>query len=529
MTPSDPVVLNIICYTDLHGAFVSDDPYDSKYRKVGIDRLITYLNPHRKKGEHILLIDNGDMIQGNYIVDLFDYQDSRFEGLTHPANLVHKALQVDCMVMGNHEFNYGLNHIDQIRRDSRTPWLSANIIDQETGKPYFEPYKIYQFQNFKVAVLALTTEYVPYWEDQYSIAGLQFNNVIETAGEYIPKLKKECDFLIVSYHGGLEKDPVTLKPTRISNPIENQGFQLWDQFNQIDLLLLGHQHRTFIHKPESPYKATLIQGSSKARLWSHTTLEFTGRNPANQKSCELINSITIEPEKSFKKQFESYYKICNNILHQFIGTADKSFIIRNPLQDVWLRKHPFIQWIQNIMCQYTGVDISAVSLLSPNLKGLPESVCTKDILDNYFFGNTICILNITGKTLKKALEKSASFFCYQPSDKKSKKIDIHQDWHIVKIRSYDYDMWHGIDYNLNIGQPIGSRLSQLTYRGKPVQDHDSFRVAVTSYRAAGAFYDMFKVEQMERDFPMKISDLLIADLKEKKHLMVKPLQNFKIT
>ncbi len=259
MSLPNPVTLNIICYTDLHGAFISDDPYDSEYRKVGIDRLITYLNPLREKGEQILLIDNGDMIQGNYIVDLFDYQDPRFKGLTHPANLVHQKLQVDCMVMGNHEFNYGLRHIDRVRQDSQTPWLSANIIDQETGNPYFEPYKIYHYQNFRVAVLALTTEYVPYWEDQSSVAGLQFNNVIETAREYIPKLKKECDYLIVSYHGGLEKDPITRKPTRISNEIENQGFQLWDQFKQIDLLLLGHQHRTYFHKPESPDRAIFPQ------------------------------------------------------------------------------------------------------------------------------------------------------------------------------------------------------------------------------------------------------------------------------
>jgi len=529
MTLSEPVTLNIISYTDLHGAFISDDPYDSRPRKVGIDRLITYLNPLREKGEHILLIDNGDMIQGNYIVDLFDYQDSRFQGLTHPANLVHKALQVDCMVMGNHEFNYGLKHIDRIRKDSQTPWLSANIVNQETGKPYFEPYKIFQFQSFRIAVLALTTEYVPYWEDQSSIVGLQFNSVVETASEYIPKLKKECDFLVVSYHGGLEKDPVTQKPTRISNVIENQGFQLWDQFNEIDLLLLGHQHRTYIHKPESPQKATLIQGSSKGRLWSHTILEFSSRRPVIQKTCELIKSINIEPEKSFKKQFEPYYKICDNILNQLIGTADKSFVIRNPMQDVWLRKHSFIQWIQNVMCQYTGIDISAISLLSSNLKGLPETVHVKDILDNYFFNNTLCVLNITGEILKKALEKSASFFCYQQNGKNSRIIDIHQDWHIVKIRSYDYDMWHGIDYDLDIGQPIGSRLSQLTYHGKPLQNHDLIRVAVTSYRSAGAFFDMFKVEQMERDYSVKISDLLIADLKEKKHLSVEPIQNFKIT
>jgi 2',3'-cyclic-nucleotide 2'-phosphodiesterase / 3'-nucleotidase len=528
MSLSNSQKLNIISYTDLHGAFVSDDPYDSKYRNVGIDRLINYLNSLRAKGESVLLIDNGDTIQGNYIVDLFDYKDARFNGLPHPATLVHKTLQVDCMILGNHEFNYGLQHIDRIREESQTPWLSANIIKQKTGNPYFEPYKIFQFNELKVTVLALTTEYVPYWEDQASIAGLQFKNVVKTAAQYIPQLKKESDFLIVAYHGGLEKDLISKKPTRVSNEIENQGFQLWDQFDDIDLLLLGHQHRTYMHKPESPGKSMLIQASCKGWLWAHTVLKHLPDTKPLVDSCELIEATTIEPNKSFANQFKPYYKICDKILNQPIGTVDKSFQINNPMQDVWLKKHPLIQWIQNIMCQYSGVDISAVSLLSANSKGLPEKVSIKDILDNYFFTNTICILNISGATLKEAMEKSASFFCYQQNNKKSKKIDIHQDWHIVKIRSYDYDMWHGINYSFNIDNPIGSRLNHLSYHEKPIQDDDSLKIAVTSYRAAGAFFDMFNIQQLERDFPGKISDLMIEDLRKKKHLKVKPLQNFEI-
>lgn len=521
--------LNIISYTDLHGAYISGDPYDGKHRKVGIDRLVNYLNSLRAKGESVLLIDNGDMIQGNYIVDLFDYKNARFNGLTHPANLVHKNLQVDCMILGNHEFNYGLQHIDRIRKDSQTPWLSANIIDLKSGKPYFEPYKIFQFNELKVAVLALTTEYVPYWEDQASIEGLRFDNVVKTAAHYIPQLKKACDFLIVAYHGGLERDLLSGKPARVSNEIENQGFQLWDQFEAIDLLLLGHQHRTYIHKPAQPGKSMAIQASCKGRLWAHTVLTHCPKKPVLVESCELIEATTVEPDKSFANQFSPYYKICDNILNQPIGTADKSFRINNPMQDVWLTKHPLIQWIQNIMCLYSGADISAISLLSANSKGLPEKISIKDILDNYFFTNTICILNITGAILKEALEKSASFFCYHQTGKKTKKIDIHQDWYIVKIRSYDYDMWHGIKYSFNIDNPIGSRLIHLSYHGKPIQDDAPLKVAVTSYRAAGAFFDMFNIQQMERDFPGKISDLMIEDLKKKQHLTVKPIRNFEIT
>lgn len=529
---NDSFKLNILFYTDVHGHFLSD--VDGGLRPNGLDRMVTYAKKLKKKGENLLIIDNGDSIQGNHLVDLFNYNSPQCRTLKHPLTILHEELGVSCFIPGNHDFNFGLRHLEKLQEESEIPWLAANIYTQSTKSPFFTPYHIFTFGLYKVGVLGFTTEFVPRWEDKTSIPDLDFRNVIKEASHWIGELEEKCDFLVVSYHGGLDKNPETGKPISNHMDSENQGFELWQMFPEIDLLLLGHQHRKFSYFPNDHERAPVIQGGSKGQMWSHITLSAeegkrygsTGHKLSIDK-VEFIESHTVSPDPELKKRLLPHLKRNQDILDMHLGFAEKCFTIKNPLEDVWLKKHAYIQWIQELMCQASGCDISSISLLDPDLKGLPKKVTMRDILENYHFINTISVLQISGKTLKSALEKGASFFCLQKENGKN-SIKVHPEWDTYKVRSYDFDMWYGIDYGFNISRPIGSRLAWLKYKGEDVEDEDLLKVVMTTYRAGGAFYDMFSPDLVITDFPAKISDLMIDDILHKKHLHVDIKQNFKV-
>lgn len=529
---NDPFKLNILFYTDVHGHFLSEQ--DDSLQPGGLDRLVTYAKTIRQKGEKLLIIDNGDSIQGTHLVDLFNYNTPQCGKLKHPISIVHEELGTSCFVLGNHDFNFGLDHLTRIEKETDIPWLSANIYKESTGENFFQPYHIFEVGPYKIGILGLITEFVPRWEDKKSIPDLEFRSVVEETGRCIEEIRKQCDFLIVSYHGGLEKNPETGKPFSNHMDLENQGYALWKTFPEIDLLLAGHQHRQFSFFPNDHLRAPVIQAGSKGRTWAHIVLSGTegiSVGPENYKlsidNIQFIDAGTVPPDPDLKVKLEPYLKRIDEILNMHLGFVESNFLIEDPLQDVWINKHPYIQWINELMCQASGCDISAISLLDPGLKGLPRKVRMKDILENYHFLNTISVLKLSGKILKEALEKAATFFCIDTTGDQP-AIKVAPEWDTYKVRSYDYDMWHGIEYGFNISKPIGQRLVWLKYKGKTIEDEDELKVVMTTYRAGGAFYNMFSPEQVVMDFPAKISDLMVNDILHRKHIHIDLHQNFKI-
>ncbi len=534
---SDPFCLHIIYYSDVHGRFLSKNHKKGDKPSLGLDRLSTYVKKLRQNGKNILLIDNGDTIQGTPLVDLHDFNTPSGKKHNHPINIVHDELGVDCFIVGNHEFNFGIRHLNQIRRNSKIPWLAANILKKGSNKTYFEPFRIFKFNGLKIGVLGLVTDYVSRWESTETIQGIEFKNVIDTAQTIIPQLNRKCDFLIVSYHGGLKKNPITNEKWTVVNSNENQALELWELFPEINLLLTGHQHRSLVYQPEKAKKATIIQPSCFAKCWAHIRLTTDTIAKSSLKKTEkttftitpkIIDSQDIPPDPIFGKILKPHQKYVDTILNMPLGSVDNSFVINDPLKDVWINKHPLIQWVNNLICETTGIDISGSPLLDSNLKGMKGKIKIKDILRYFFFQDTICVLKINGKILRSALEQAAGFFWLITGENGKKEIDINPDWRRYKILSYNYDMWDGINYGFDIRKPVGNRLVWLKYMKKEIRDNQELYVAVTSFRSGGAFYTMFSPELIVQDFPVKITDLMANDLLKKQHLTINPIQNFKI-
>ena len=219
--------------SDLHG-YVYPTNYVTE-QPLGILKIGSYMKKDELNYDASLKIDCGDLVQGSALTHyLYKHDIERnpiIEGLEN--------IKYDAYVLGNHEFNYGLDYLNKSYSPVCDKIINGNIegLDFDT-----KPYKIFEFDGFKVGCIGFTTSFIPNWERPCNIEGLSFNDPVETYA------KDKCDFIIVCYHGGFEKsleDNTT--PTEALTK-ENQGSELLEKFNSIDMVLSGHQHRSFITK-----------------------------------------------------------------------------------------------------------------------------------------------------------------------------------------------------------------------------------------------------------------------------------------
>lgn len=517
--------LLIVSVTDLHGRYLSTSCLDGEVKDSGLDRLHSYLEGKKSQGYQVLLLDNGDSLQGEPLVDLHDFSGSH----PHPMNQTHRTLGFDGFVLGNHEFNFGFSNLKNLQSQTTVPWLAANVRHAADNSPAFGEYHIFEKAGMKIGVVGLITAFVPRWEHRTMIPGLVFESVVERAKELVPKVREQCDFLVVSYHGGFYKDPES-QDLWCHDGLENQAEELLEAVQGIDLLITGHQHRKMVLPPATDQQPWVVQAGSYAKCWAEIEIKRNepGEKPQVKGTPKLVEATKFTPLPELAAQLAPQVSQVLQLLERPLGTADPSFLIHDPMRDVWLKKHPMIQWVNQLIAERTGAPIVCTSLLDSALPGLPGEVRLKDILENYFFLDHLCVIEVSGLVFRQALEQVASFFALQEHKDGCPKLTVNSHWRGIRVRSYNYDIFDGIDYTFDLSKPIGHRVSELIFDGKDVGEHDRLQIGLTTYRAQGAFYQMFRPEQIIAEFPGKVTDLMIEDLKKRGHLQVDPVQNFRV-
>ena len=233
--------MKIVIYqtSDLHGYiyptnYVNDQP-------LGFLKIASYILNDEKNYDASLKIDCGDLVQGSALTHFLSKQAIE-------ENPIIKGLEFinyNAYVLGNHEFNYGLEYLTNAYNKVSDKVINANI----KGLPFnTKPYEVFDFNGFKIGCIGFTTVYIPNWEQEVNIKNLEFLDIVKQYAKYEKELKDKCDFIIVCYHGGFEKSlDEHMTPTEALTK-ENQGSELLENFDSINMILSGHQHRSFITK-----------------------------------------------------------------------------------------------------------------------------------------------------------------------------------------------------------------------------------------------------------------------------------------
>jgi len=497
--------LVILETSDIHGHVYPIDYGTNKEMHLGIAKIASLINRERNHSDYTLLIDNGDVIQGT---PLTYYYAKFLSENSNPMIQILNHLQYDAAVIGNHEFNYGMDLLEKSAAEANFPWLSANILAEAANQPAFgPPYWIKEFPNgLRVAVLGITTHYIPNWENPHHIKGLKFEDAFTAAKKWVQYLQENesYDLLVISYHGGFEQELSSGEPTEVLTG-ENQGYRICHEIKGIDVLLTGHQHRQIA---ASLHGVTVVQPGYNGQVLGKVKLQFHQQNGKWQLAGKSAELLEVTGHTSAKKDIlalaEELEQKTQEWLDRPIGRIVGDMTIDNAFR-VRLADHPFIEFINNVQMEAAEVDISSTALFHNESPGFSEQVTMRDIVSNYIYPNTLKVIRISGQDIKAALEKSATYFIL---DEKN-EIKVNPTFVEPKPQHYNYDMWEGIEYELNISKPPGSRVEKLTRNGRPLILSEQYDVVMNNYRAGGGGnYEMFKDKPVIKEIQIDMTELL---------------------
>ncbi|MCZ0716840.1 bifunctional metallophosphatase/5'-nucleotidase [Aerococcus kribbianus] len=464
--------ITLLATSDVHG-YITADSFQEPGVKLGqgYSRAISVIEAEREKAPGpVLYIDNGDFIQGSPLAAYYHDQAS-VDRLISAANLG----QADLAVIGNHEFNYGLERLDQAIEAAQYPILCANIL--RNGQPLGQPYKIYDFDHVKIGVLGLTTAYIPHWEQAENIVGLSFQSALEAAQKWVPHLKNNlaCDLVVISYHGGFERDLETDQKSE-EDTGENEGWKLLNSALPIDALITGHQHRQIAGVKNG---IPTIQPGSRGEFVGKITLEVEDKQVKDAQAELLVTADSPESD-TISNSFQDEMNQVNIWLDQVLGGAESDFRVNN-IASAQINDHPFAQLLNQIACQYMNNDVSATVFFGPDVKGFHGQIRRRDVLNNYPFPNTLVNVRLKGSELRDILEKNAAYFDLDDQG----QVVISEDELRPKMRVYNFDFYYGIHYNMDISQAIGQRIGEIKKDDQTIGPDDEITVTVNNYRAVG--------------------------------------------
>lgn len=498
--------LTLLVTSDIHGHLCPTDYRSREERNLGLAKLSGFIRQERISHSSVMLLDNGDLTQGTPL--MYRYAKFGSDGGSHPAVKALNHLRYDAAVIGNHEFNYGPDLLRKVIRQSEFPWLSANIVNKSSGIPAFgTPYFVKTTnEGVKVAILGLTTHYIPNWEQPAHIEGLEFRDALEAAKEWVSHIRavERPDVLIVSYHGGFERDPLTGETTE---PLtgENQGYAICMEVEGIDVLVTGHQHRTLTGEING---VAIVQPGCNGQALGKVTIELREDDKGwmiREKKSELLFPVPGgETDEAMLALIAEDESKTQDWLDQPIGRSEGDLTIRDPIE-ARLKDHPFIEFINKVQMETTGTDISNTALFTDESLGFQERITMRDIVSNYIYPNTLKVLRLSGQDILYALEKSASYFTVLEDGTPT----VSPAFREPKPQHFNYDMWEGIEYELDIARPVGQRVVYLQMHGAPLNLHAEYDVVMNSYRASGGGnYDMFKGKLVVREITVDMTEIL---------------------
>ncbi|MFH9488840.1 bifunctional metallophosphatase/5'-nucleotidase [Streptomyces halstedii] len=507
--PSKRYSFTVMGTTDLHGNVFNWDYFtdgefdDAQHNDVGLAKISTLVNRVRKqRGRHnTLLIDAGDTIQGTQLSYYYAKIDpiTAKRGPVHPMARAMNKIGYDAAALGNHEFNYGIPVLRKFEEQCDFPLLGANALDAKTLRPAFAPYVIKRVRtphgrDVRVAVLGLTNPGIAIW-DKANVGGkMVFPGLEEQAAKWVPKLRSMgADVVIVSAHSGSSG---TSSYGDQLPYVENAAGLVAERVPGIDAILVGHAHAEIPEYVVTNKKTGKPVVLSEPLKWGQrlTLFDFDlvwekGRWVVEKVGAQVLNSNTVEEDKAITSLLSGEHRKVVAYVNQVIGT---SVAAMSTAEAPW-KDEPVIDLINLVQAEtvrealaggeYAGLPVLSQAACFSRTASIPAGEVTiKDAAGLYPFENTLEARLLTGAQLKDYLEYSARYYVRTAA---GAPVDTSKLTNAEDIPDYNYDVVSGVTYDIDIAQPVGSRIVGLSFEGAPLDPAAEFVFAVNNYRASG--------------------------------------------
>lgn len=540
VTESDTatVMFRIMETTDIHTNIVNYDYYaDAPTDTFGLAKTATLIKQKRSEVQNSILIDNGDLIQGNPLADYIAKVQGLEDGDIHPVYQAMNLLGYEVGNLGNHEFNYGLDYLKKAIDGAAFPYVNANVyIDDQDNDPtndknYFTPYIILNKEvidsngkthTLKVGVIGFVPPQINVWDKSNLEGKVITKDIVETAKKFVPQMKAEgADLIIAVAHSGFSQ----VTP---SGNDENAVYYL-STVEGIDAILFGHAHILFPGDASfngidgvDPVKGTIngVPAVEPGKWGDHLGIidlslqkvdgkwtvidsqsavvpiyDKANKTPLVDADQEVLDAVKEAHEHTIEYVRGSIgVELTDTLISYFSQIEDTAAIelVNTAMRDYIKR--------QVEGTEYDGLPVlSAIAPAKFGRNGVGDytdvqagPLTIKDLASIYYFDNTVQAVLLDGEQLKDWLEMAAvAFNQIDPNSTEEQQLLN------PAFPGYNFDVIEGVTYQIDITQPAkydangkvvhpeASRIMNLTYEGKPVTKDQKFVVALNNYRASG--------------------------------------------
>lgn len=531
--------------TDLHTNILGYDYFKlAEDKSFGFDRVVTLIKAARAEFANTFLFDNGDTIQGTALAD---YQAQIAPIGCETTLAMYKAmntLNYDAGTIGNHEFNYGLPFLSQVSglklnvdaegmptkkcAGPNFPLVLANVNSSKDNQPLFSPYTLITRNltatdpdgktvtaAIKVGVVGFAPPPIMNWDKRWLNGKVYISDTLDVAQKYVQEMRaKGADLVVFLQHGGIDG-------AAYSADMENLGYYL-SAVGGVDVMFMGHSHQVFpnatstlaaFNLPGVDKSKGLINGvpSVMANFWGKS-LGLIKLNLVYGENGWYVDKSKTTVETRSTRNADGSYVAADPAIASLVDSEHKATIdyVKTPIGDTDFRMTTYfadvgevgaIQLVNQAQAAYVKDYVAAnlpqyaslpvLSVSAPFKSGFgggsdytdvrQGNVAINNAADLYLYPNTVYAVKVTGAGIKNWLEKAANRF---------NQIDVTKTTAQELVGSfpgYNFDMFTNMDisYQIDVTQPVNSRIVNLMYKGVAIDPTAEFIVATNNYRASG--------------------------------------------
>lgn len=571
--------------SDLHAYMLGYDyTRQQATQSYGLAHTAAVIHQARAEQPNNVLFDNGDLIQGSALGDWVAEQGvSYLQEHVHPVIAALNYLQYDAGNLGNHEFNFGLDFLEQTLAGAHFPYVSANVFYAENAqqagmrtegweRPLVNPYTILersftdtngQDHTLKIGVLGLLPPQIMTWDAMHLNGKVYVRDMVAAAQYYVPKMRAEgADIVVAIPHSGLNDH------ARYQE-FSEQASRHIATVPGIDAIFFGHQHRRFPgdqsydNLPGVDNTNGFIYGvpAVSPGYWGSylgiidLTLEQGESGWQVVHAAPELRGITEAYDEELAKLLTAQHEATVNMLNEPLTVIDK------PINSFFARVFPDTStYMINQAQTWYGLNLQEQGVLPANLPVLSAAapfrngfqsaddytnipagqVTLGHLSDLYVYPNLLQAVQVSGAQLREWLEMSAlSFHIFDLQEVAPQLL-------FSDFPSFNFDVISGIEYSIDVTQPAryqttgdlanpnARRIQALRFQGKPVQDSDQFIVMVNNYRAGGGgHFPSLNGETIIYEGSNEVRQVIAQYAREqaKQHnqLLVEPTNNWRLT
>lgn len=526
------VDVRILATTDLHTNLVNYDYYQDKpAQNVGLAKTAVLIEDAKKENSNVLLVDNGDTIQGTPLGTYKAIVNPIKDGEQHPMYTALQKLGFDAGTLGNHEFNYGLDYLKKVIATAGMPIVNANVVDANTGAFVYDPYKIikktYTDKNGRpvdvnIGVTGIVPPQILSWDKANLEGKVKVNDSVEAIQAIIPEMRKAgADVVLVLSHSGIGDD-------KYEKGEENEGYQI-ASLPGVDAVVTGHSHAEFPSGNGTGFYEKYAGVDGVNGKINGTPVTMAGKYGDHLGVIDLNLRYTdgkwsVVGSKAAIRKIDTKSKVADERITAIAKEAHEGTVkyVRQqvgttsaPITSYFalVKDDPSVQIVNNAQIWYAKKELagtpeanlpilSAAAPFKAGTRGdataytdIPAGpIAIKNVADLYLYDNVTAILKVTGAQLKEWLEMSAGQFnTIDPTSKEPQQL-VNPNY-----RTYNFDVIDGVTYEFDVTQPNkydregktvnpdASRVRNLKYQGKEVTADQEFIVVTNNYRANGKF------------------------------------------